>query len=393
MRLLPWEYGVRNLARSPVRLALSLAGAALVVLLVLAAGAFVRGMDQSLRESGNPNNVILLGAGSEESFERSEIAPSVTGLVQAAVPGIKSRLGVPYVSPEVHMQSVIREARDAARGMAVLVRGVTPAAFLVHPQARLIEGRVAEPGRDEVIVGTQAPTTMGLAPQRLNVGQTLYFDDRVWTIVGRFEAPGTVMEAEIWTPLSDLQIAARRDNLSCVVLTLDDGGPNGGDFDDVDAFARQRLDLELVALRETAYYANLRAFYRPIQAMVWVTAILIASGGLLGGLNTMYAAFASRVRELGSLQAIGYPRHAIVLSLVQESLLASVAGALIGAAIGVFLLDGVAVRFSMGVFGLVVDSVVLATALGAGVALGLIGGLPPAWRCLKLPIAEALKST
>ena len=389
MRLLPWEYGVRNLARSPVRLSLSLAGAALVVLLVLAAGAFVRGMDQSLRESGNPNNVILLGAGSEESFERSEIAPSVTGLVQAAVPGIKSRLGVPYVSPEVHMQSVIRDDRDASRTMQVLVRGVTPSAFLVHPQARLVEGRIAEPGRDEIIVGSQMPTKMGLTEQRLGVGQTLYFDERAWTIVGRFEAPGTVMEAEIWTPLSDLQIVARRDNLSCVVLTLD----GGGEFDDVDAFARQRLDLELVAIRETDYYANLRAFYRPIQAMVWVTAILIASGGLLGGLNTMYAAFASRVRELGSLQAIGYPRHAIVLSLIQESLIASVAGALIAAAVGVFVLDGVAVRFSMGVFGLIVDSLVLATGLGAGVVLGLIGGLPPAWRCLKLPIAEALKAT
>ncbi len=389
MRLLPWDYGVRNLARSPVRLSLSLAGAALVVLLVLAAGGFARGMDQSLRESGNPANVILLGAGSEESFERSEIAPAVTGLVQAAVPGIKSRLGVSYVSPEVHMQSVIREEKDGARSMQILVRGVTPAAFLVHPQARVIDGRLPEPGRDEVLVGTQAATNMNLAQQRLAIGQTLYFDDRVWTIVGRFEAPGTVMEAEIWTPLSDLQIAARRDNLSCVVLTLD----ADGEFDDVDAFARQRLDLELVALSETAYYANLRTFYRPIQAMVWVTAILIASGGLLGGLNTMYAAFASRVREIGSLQAIGYPRHAIVLSLMQESVLASVAGALMGAGLGVVLLDGVAVRFSMGVFGLVVDSVVLATALGAGLVLGLVGGLPPAWRCLKLPIAEALKST
>src|SRR6185436_13241140 len=101
MRLLPWDYGVRNLARSPVRLALSLAGSALVVLLVLAAGAFVRGMDKSLRISGGDHNVLLIGAGSEESFERSEIQPSVPGLALASIPGIKQRLGVPYVSPEV----------------------------------------------------------------------------------------------------------------------------------------------------------------------------------------------------------------------------------------------------------------------------------------------------
>ena len=101
MRLIPWDYAVRNLGRSPARLALSLAGSALVVLLVLAAGAFVRGMSDSLRQTGGDRNVILLGAGSEESFERSEISPAVPVQATASVPGIKARLGTPYVSPEV----------------------------------------------------------------------------------------------------------------------------------------------------------------------------------------------------------------------------------------------------------------------------------------------------
>src|SRR5438105_3939071 len=105
MKLLPWDYGVRNLARSPMRLALSLIGSVLVVLLVLAAGAFVRGMDKSLGVSGGSSNVILLGAGSEESFERSEIAASVPALVSASVPGIKQRLGTSYISPEVFLMA------------------------------------------------------------------------------------------------------------------------------------------------------------------------------------------------------------------------------------------------------------------------------------------------
>ena len=147
-----------------------------------------------------------------------------------------------------------------------------------------------------------------------------------------------------------------------------------------------------MALRETAYYSNLRAFFRPIQAMVWVTAILIATGGLFGGLNTMYAAFASRVREMGSLQAIGFSRGAIVVSLMQESLLATAAGALVAAGLAVLLLDGLTVRFSMGVFGLVIDSTVLLAGLAAGVVLGVAGALPPAWRCLRLPVSDALKA-
>jgi putative ABC transport system permease protein len=171
------------------------------------------------------------------------------------------------------------------------------------------------------------------------------------------------------------------------VLTLD-----SAEFDDVDAFAKRRLDLELVAMRESDYYAKLNAFFAPIQAMVWATAGLIALGGLLGGLNTMYAAFASRVRETAALQTVGFSRGAIVVSLVQESLLAACIGALIACAIGIFALDGIHVQLSMGIFGIVIDSTVLAGALSAGVALGLIGALPPAWRCLRLPIAEALKS-
>ena len=388
MKLLPWDYAVRNLARSPVRLALSVAGSVLVVLLIIAAGGFVRGMDKSLNVSGSNSNVILLGAGSEESFERSEIPPSVPGLALASISGIKQRLGVAYVSPEVFLMASLQESTaDDSEGHQVLLRGVTPAAFLVHSQARIVEGRAPEAGRDEIIIGSLVAERMGLPAERLAIGQTLAFDKRLFTVVGRFEAPNTVMEAEVWVPLSDLQIAAKRDNLSCVVVTLD-----GGEFDDVDAFAKTRLDLEIVAMTERDYYSKLGAFFRPIHAMVWITAILIASGGLFGGLNTMYAAFASRIREVGSLQAIGYPRYAIVASLVQESVLATAAGALLAAAIGVFLLNGITVRFSMGVFGLAVDSTVLLVGLGAGLLLGLFGALPPAWRCLRLPVTDALKA-
>lgn len=387
MRLLPWDYGVRNLGRSPLRLALSVAGGALVVALVMAAGAFVRGMERSLAVSGSARNVILMGAGSEESLERSEIDPAVPGLLAAGVEGIRSRAGVFYVSPEVHLMTELHEQRDG-EAVAALLRGVTPEAFLVHSQVRILEGRAPEPGRDEMIVGRLAYTRTGLPAERLAPGKTLFFDERAWTIVGTFEAPSTVMEAELWVPMRDLQIAARRDNLSCVVATL---GP-GAEFDDVDLFTKQRLDLELVAIRERDYYSNLLAFFLPVRAMVWATALLMATGGLFGGLNTMYAAFASRVRELGALQAMGFSRLAVVVSLLQESVLATTAGALVAAAGGLLVLDGLAVRFSMGAFGLVVDAPVLVAGLGAGLVLGVVGALPPAWRALNMPITEALKA-
>ncbi|MBL8746682.1 MAG: ABC transporter permease [Phycisphaerae bacterium] len=389
MTLLPFDYAVRNLGRSRARLLLSLLGSALVVLLVLAAAAFVRGMTLSLRSSGEPNNVIILGTGSEDSIERSEIEASVASVLNASIPGIRSQNGVPFASPEVHVQLPVRVGEEQSKGTIILVRGVTLAAMLVHPSVQIIEGRFPRSGHDEILVGSSAAIKLGVRPEELAPGRTLRIDARQWTIVGRFVAPGTVYEAEIWAPLVDIKEATKRLTDSCVIVTLD---PDISELADVSVFTRTRVDLELSAMGETDYYARLADFFAPIRAVTWITAGLIALGGLFGGLNTMYAAFASRVREIGTLQALGFQRAAIVVSLVQESVLATTAGSLLAASIGLLLFDGVAVRFSLGVFGLIIDAQVLGIALLSGVILGFVGALPPAIRCLKLPIPIALRA-
>lgn len=387
MKLLPFDYAIRNLGRSPRRFIASVLGSTLVVLLILAAGAFVTGMTRSLTPSTSHENVMLVGAGSEESVERSEILASVEGLAAASIPGIRARLGVPYISPECHMAVIMKPEQASATELAANIRGIAPAAFLVHPQVQIVEGRAPEPGRDEIIVGSLAAARLGMSAEQLRVGRTLWFDNRTWKIAGRFEAPGTVMAAEIWMPLEDLKVATRRTTISTVIVTLDDA-----EFADVAAFAKQRLDLELSAIRESDYYAKLMDFYGPIRTMAWMTAALVALGGLFGGLNTMYAAFASRIRELATLQTLGYSRLAIVISLIQESAFATTCGALLAVVMGLLLLDGVAVRISMGAFGLSIDAAVVAVALIAGIALGVLGALPPAWRCLKMEIPAALRA-
>jgi putative ABC transport system permease protein len=390
MRRLPFEYAVRNMGRSPWRLVLSLAGSVLVVVLVLAAGGFVRGMNKTLDVSSDNANVVVLGAGSEESIERSEIMSKVAGEISASVPGIRSRAGEPYVSAEVHMAVPLGLTQDLSRAPLAVLRGVTPRALLVHTRVQLIEGRFPEIGRDEMMVGALAPAKMGESDADLGVGKQLWFDNHPWTIVGRFVAPGTTMEAEIWCPLTDLKVAAKRDTDSCVIVTLDT--ESGAEFGDVDAFCRQRLDLELAAMTETEYYSKLNVFYRPVRVLAWVTAGLIGLGGLLGGLNTMYAAFAARVREFGMLQSLGYTRASIIVSLIQESVLTTLAGALVACVIALVILSGVAVRMSMGAFTLTMDAPVMSLGLLTGLTLGIVGALPPAWRCLRLPIGEALKT-
>jgi putative ABC transport system permease protein len=388
MRTLPFDYSVRNLGRSPQRLLLAVLGSTLVVLLALAAASFVRGMTSALSASGGERNVMLVGVGSEDSIERSEIPSHAAGIVSGSVRGVKERAGAMFVSPEVHVQLPLQVGESPANSL-VLVRGVTPAAMLVHERAQIVDGRFPRSGADEVMVGMRAADKLRVDASLLAIGNAVRIDNREWTIVGRFVAPGTVAESEVWAPLNDLKEATKRESDSVIVLTLD---PSHAEFADIEAFAKTRLDLQLSALRETEYYAGLAEFFEPIRVVAWVTAGLIAAGGVLGGLNTMHAAFASRVRELGMLQSLGFRRRAIVLSLTQESLLATTIGALIACAVAVTFLDGVAVRFSMGVFGLVVDGTVIALGLAVGIGLGLLGALPPAAQCLRLPIPVALKA-
>jgi len=389
IRQLPFEYAVRNLGRSRSRLAASLLGSTLVVLLVLASGGFVRGMQRTLVQADTLHeNVILLGTGSEEALERSQIDAAVAGIAGASIPGIRQVGGVAFVSPEINIALPVRAEPDGEALNAVL-RGVRPVALLVHPEVEIVEGRPPRAGEEELMVGGLAATRLGLPDERLAIGETLHFDGRDWTIVGRFRAPNTVMDAELWLPIIDLQVATRREaTISSVVVSLAEGGR----FADVDLFAKSRLDLELSAVRERDYYASLAAFYAPIRAMVIVTAVLIASGGILGGLNTTYAAFAARVREVGMLQALGYTRRAVVLSLGEESVLVAAAGAILGVGLGLLLLDGLAVRFSMGAFALTLDAPVVLAGLAGGLTVGVVGAIPPAVRCLRLPVAEALKA-
>lgn len=382
--MLPLSYALRNLFRDKSRLLQTVGGSALVVLLIMAATALNSGMAAVLSASGSPCNAILLGAGSEESIQRSEVSAQLGGIAEAAIPGISKVLDTPASSTEIHYMSFL-EAADGRKSQG-LFRGVTPKALLVHPEVRIMDGTFPRAG--EVMVGKLAWRKLGLPEKALRPGKKVKLDGSEMSVSGVFAAPGTVMESEIWTVLGDLHMLAQRDTVSCVVLRMD----TPGDFSEVDLFAQQRLDLELTALRESDYYAALSSFYKPLRIMTWITAGLVAAGAVFGGFNTLYAAFASRIRELATLQAIGFGRVAVFMSLVQESVIACLGGTLVASALALLLLDGRTIPFSIGAFTITVSPQVAITGLVTGVLLGVLGSVPPAIRCLRPSLPRALRS-
>lgn len=381
--MLPFTYALRNLFRDPGRLAQTVGGSALVVLLLIAAVALNQGMDSVLSASGSPQNIIIMGKGSEESIERSEVHLEAEAIAATSIRGLDQQLGVAAVSGEIFYQAPIKTS--SGKENQALLRGVLEKALLVHRSVRLLDGRFPGPG--EVMVGQLTHRKLGVDASELAVGQSIAFGEESLSVVGIFEAPGTVLESEIWFDRNDLSSLTQRDTLSSITLRLDDA-----EFDDVHVFTLQRNDLELAAIPEASYYAKLSVFYQPIKVMTWVTAALVSAGALFGGLNTLYAAFASRIREMATLQSIGYTRKALFVSLIQESLLATLTGTLVAFIAAYFLLDGLTVPFSIGTFSLTLTPTVIAMGLVTGVLLGTLGTLPPAIRCLSPSLPKALRS-
>jgi ABC-type lipoprotein release transport system permease subunit len=264
--------------------------------------------------------------------------------------------------------------------------------FLVRRQVALVEGSLPGPG--EVLVGRLAPAKLGMSAADVAVGQFITIEGKPWRVSGRFTAPGTLLEAEIWSRLDDLKSAMKRPNdVSVVAMRFDPAGDRVKQMGYVDFFCRNRRpDLELMGSREAEYYGALQKHFAPMRALAWLLVGLVAAAGACGAANTMYAAVAGRVREFAALQAIGFPRRAIALSLLQESVILAAGATLLAAALALALAQGTAVRFSMGAFTLQIDRIALLIGCAAGLGLGVFGAIPPAIRAFRMPIPDALKA-
>ncbi|MHC5011253.1 MAG: ABC transporter permease, partial [Planctomycetota bacterium] len=226
----------------------------------------------------------------------------------------------------------------------------------------------------------------GLAPGALDVGNTIELEGETWKVVGRFAAPGTVMEAEIWGRLADVMRATKREDVSCVAARLN----SPEDVGKVRSWVVLKgVKYEIAMVPEKALFAALQRALDPIAGLAWLMAGLVLVGGIFACTNTMFAAVLARTREMGTLRALGYGPSAVAASLFQEALLLGLIGGMLGFfAAGFF--GEVPLKFPMGAFYLDLSATVRLSGLGAALVIGLLGGLVPAVRAIRLPLIDAL---
>ena len=366
-----------------------------VVALVVVACSLFLGLLSSLRRTvastGDPMNLVVLRKGSDNDGS-SQISRSAYDSIRYLEGIATDPDGERLVSPELVVQPFFWTKEGGREN--VLVRGVEPAAFDVHRDVRLVEGRAIRPRLKEVLVGKALRGRYRGA----ELGGTLEFGRNRWKVVGVIESGGSSFESEVWVDAQDLADDARRLNpYSGVRLRAASEGDLQALKARIDADPRYALE----ASRETEYYAKQAETAGTLTFLVVAIAVLAGTGAGFGAANTMYASVQARTAEIGTLRALGFPRRAILLSFQIESLLLALGGFVLGAVLSLLLAEVLRLVMGSVSFGartfttnLVTLSIApgdLVLSLFLAVAIGIFGGLGPAWRAARLRPIEALR--
>ena len=382
---------VLNILNLPKRVATSLVaviGVAAVVLVFAAVLSMAKGFERTMVAAGSEDVavVVRIGATSELS---SGFGGDQTDIV-ANAPGVAKDGDRPLASPELF---VIVEIEKKSTGLDanVPLRGVTAQAFDVRQGAALVEGRMFEPGTNEMVVGRAAQQEFA----GLDVGSAVPFGRVEWRVVGVFEAGGSISESEIWTDHRVLQDAYRRGNsYQSVRVKLEDRAS----FEEFEEALGNDPRIEADVYHEREYYATqaegLSSF---IRLLGYPITILMGIGAVFGALNSMYSSVSSRGKEIATLRALGFGPFAVLFSTIIESTLLALVGGLVGGGLAYVVFNGFRVStlngnsFSQVVFDFAVTPDLLLQGILTALVIGLIGGFLPALRAARLPVAQALR--
>ena len=379
LRTLPTRKG------SALAAVFGIAGVVAVFVGVLSIG---QGFRRAMVSAGSPDTAIVVRSGADS--EMVSILSREEARIIGEAPGVVRQGDQAVVSPELYVM-VNLPKRSTGTDANVPMRGVEKQAFAVRSKVRIVEGRPFEWGRNEIIVGRGAALEFG----GLELGADLKLG-QMWKIVGIFEASGGLAESEIWADAAVLSSSYRRGSTYQSVLVKLASPGSFQQFKD-SLTADPRLDVKVQ--RETDYYAEQsELLYRIIQGLGGLVAVLMAIGAIFGALNTMYTAVSSRAREIATLKALGFRGSPVVVSVLIESLLLAFIGGTVGAVLAWAAFDGYRAAtinwqsFSQVAFAFDVNMSLLIRGIVSAVVIGLIGGLFPAIRAARQPLALALRA-
>jgi putative ABC transport system permease protein len=385
---IPLTYTVHSLRARWMSTVVAVLGIAGTVGVFVAMLALARGFQATLVASGSPQNALVRRAGATSEMD-SLLQLDQVRVIEDASDVARESAG-PLASREVVVIAAL-PLRRTGTDANVQVRGVSPKVLQVRDSVRVVSGRFFRPGLNELVVGRNvAASYAGFA-----LGGTVRFGGGAWTVVGVFDAGGSAFDSEIWCDGSVLnQVYQRPRNLfQSVTVRLTSPAALASLKKAFEADPRLTVQVD----REIEYYEKQsKQLTTLILVLGTIVAVVMGVGAIFGALNTMYAAVAERSREIATMRALGFGVASVVVAFVIEALCLALVGGLVGC-VAVLPLNGLTTgtmnwqTFSHLAFAFRVTPPLLATGLSFALLMGLAGGVPPALRAARLPIAAALR--
>ncbi len=385
---IPIVYNIRSVRARWTSTIVAVLGIAGTVGVFVAMLSLARGFQATLVASGSPDNALIVRAGATSEMTSGVPLDSVK-IIQDA-PGIARGAEGPLVTPEAVLMAPIPLISTGTQANVEL-RGVSPNVLEIRKQVKIVEGRMFRGGMAEVVVGKNATKTYS----GLKIGDTISLGTQRWQVVGIFDAGGSSFDSEVWADSHLLSQAYGRPENSFQSVTVHLTSPSALTQLKDSVTADPRLNVDVT--REIDYYAKQStAMTTLITILGGFVASIMAIGAIFGALNTMYSAVADRGREIATMRALGFGAVAVVFSFLVEALLISFVGGVLGC-LAVLRLNGFTTStinfqtFSNIAFAFKITPGLMVMGVGFALAMGVLGGIFPAIRAARLPVATALR--
>jgi putative ABC transport system permease protein len=388
--MIPLSYNLRNLTVRKVTTLATAIGIGLVVFVFAAVLMLSNGIQRMLGTTGRPDNVIVLSKGSDAELS-STVEKDKAGLLLQKPEVAHDDKGAPLgVSELVVVLTMPKLGTDGISN--VTVRGVEANTMAFRPEVKIVRGRAAQPGTEEVMVGQKIAGRF----KGLDLGQSFELrKNRPATVVGIFSANNSVFESEVWGDIDTFRAVFNRPGVaSSMRVRL----AAASKFDAFNASIKQDKALGLEVQREDVYYdkqsEGLSLFINILGIFI---AVFFSFGAMIGAMITMYGSISTRRREIGTLRALGFSRIGILLSFLFESIVLALLGGVIGvvASLAMGMVSFSMVNFatwSEVIFKFEPTPGIIVSAFVFAAIMGTIGGFFPALRAAYTSPIEAMRN-
>ena len=382
---IPLKYNIGSLWVRWVGTLMTALGIGLTVAVVITMMALVNGLDTTFVETGHENYLIIIRDGSLNEVN-SYFNRDLLGTIRLLAGFRLDSNNEPMVSGEILV--VISHPRITGESSNVMVRGTSPMGLRLRPEAKNVQGEWFRRGLREIVVSESLSRRF----QNMRLGDTLHMSRSNWKVVGIFNAGGTAYDSEVWTDAEDVAQDWDRPVYSSLLAEA------------VDAVAAKDMThriaddrrIHLQAVSQKDYFRGQTVSSIGIKALGVFIALVMGVGSCFAAMNMMYATVMSRIKEVGTLRAVGFSGWSIWSSFIVESTLLALLGGILGCVMALplhGLSTGTAnfATFTEILFNFRITPKILLQGMIFAAIVGILGGGLPALRAARIKLIDALR--